>query len=102
MPEFINRMATQRCLLAIVNAHPWVEELFGLSRSSIDRWAAANKLRADSVEVGTLLKASEALSFLAMGSQDSVAPEYTRAHTDIESWTRRLEAHLATLALEPD
>ena len=93
MTEFVNRMAAQRRLLRVVNDRPWAEELFGISNSAIQRWAAINQLSRESEGVRLLLAASEALSFLATRSQEQVSGEYTRVSAEVEILTRRLEEH---------
>lgn len=77
MDEFIDRMATQRHVLGLINSHIGKNErLFGLSSATIDRWALANGLTASSQIVESLKRISSQLFFLATRSQETVSAEY--------------------------
>ena len=93
MTEFVNRMACQRRLLSVVNSRWWVEELFGLSQSAIDRWMQTNHLDPGSTEVSLVREAAEALRFLAVQSQEQVSPEYERVAADVDKMIERCRVH---------
>ena len=99
MSEFVNRMAAQRRLVRVVNAHPWIEELFGLSLPAINRWAGANQLRRESAEVDLVMAAAEALSFLATRSQEQVSADYEHVCAEVTRLTLHLEKHFEALAM---
>jgi len=74
MSEFVSRMAAQRRVLHAVNLRKWPrEELFGLSRKSIDRWIFANGISGDSRLVALVEAASAKLYFLANRSQEQIS-----------------------------
>jgi hypothetical protein len=98
MNEFVNRMAVQREILAIVNAREWDENLFGLSQSAISRWQAINHIPPDAVELQLIVSASQALSFLATKSQDQISAEYERVSNDARAAARALRGHFERAA----
>ena len=77
MDEFVNRMATQRHVLNVVNRKvASSEKLFGLSSNAIGRWAMANRLEPSSEIIRMLRRISSELFFLATRSQEPVSAEY--------------------------
>ena len=76
--EFVNRMDAQRQVLRYINTLTGIEEeLFGLTRLSIERWKAANSF-GNSDSIGNLLlELSNKLSFLASESQQQITKEYS-------------------------
>lgn len=77
MDEFVSRMETQRYVLNLVNSNfDGREELFGLSKNAIFRWAIANEISATSHLVQSLEKISSELFFMATRSQESISNEY--------------------------
>lgn len=77
MDEFVSRMATQRRVLDLINSRLELhEELFGLSSSAIDRWAASNQLSPSSEVVRQVKEISSELFFMATRSQEPVSSEY--------------------------
>jgi hypothetical protein len=93
MSEFVNRMAMQRQLLAVVNSRTWNENLFGLSRSAIARWQAANQILPGAVELTLVTSASRSLSLLATKSQDHIAGSYEHACNDARTATQELQLY---------
>ena len=77
MDEFVDRMATQRHVLNIVNGKiSTTEKLFGLSSNAIERWALANRFEPTSHIVQLLRRISSELFFMATRSQEPVSAEY--------------------------
>ena len=81
MDEFVDRMATQRHVLNVINEKErdpvfLVVKLFGLSSNAIDRWAVANRLEPTSETVRLLRQISSELFFMATRSQEPVSAEY--------------------------
>lgn len=77
MDEFVNRMATQRHVLNVVNSNiTYDEELFGLSSNAIERWIIVNQLGPKSEVVKLLRQVSSELFFMATNSQEPVSAEY--------------------------
>src|SRR5438874_12366641 len=94
MHEFKNRMAAQRQILELVNAKCRKEELFGLSRKAIERWASANSIDRKSDLVELLQVASSKLFFLANKSQEQISEDYMTASQEITDVTAAIEANL--------
>lgn len=95
MSEFQSRIAAQRRVLEIVNTYSWSEQLMGLSRRSIDRWMAANRVGADSETVRCLVSISAKLFFLSNKSQQQVTEEYRSLQREVSALTQALAATLA-------
>ncbi len=96
MSEFVNRMATQRKLLRIVNRRKWKnEELFGLTQSSIDRWVSANQIPPRSRVVDLVERASSKLFFLAHKSQDQVTEDYQAISREVATLASEIEREIA-------
>ena len=99
MSEFNNRIAAQRHILQLVNGKEWEqEELFGLSRKAIDRWASANHLDPKSELVELIEAASSKLFFLANKSQEQVSEEYAAATSEIALLARVIESKIGRVA----
>jgi hypothetical protein len=96
MSEFSNRVEAQRVVLRTINEARWKEELFGLSRSAIERWASSNGLSRDSKLVELSLKASSELASLAAHSDAPIAAEYRFASQRLKDLTHELRAQLRT------
>ena len=94
MGEFVSRMTAQRRILQVVNAHPWSEELFGLSSQAIDRWTVNNLLARDSEIVSQLRLASDELRFLANRSQVHITDEYRQASGRVATITDQIQVML--------
>lgn len=92
MDEFVNRMATQRHVLNIVNRKvSCTEKLFGLSSTAIERWAMANRLEPKSVIARLLRQISSELFFMATRSQEPVSAEYELRSQQIVDYVSTLE-----------
>lgn len=77
MHEFNNRVEAQRTVLSYINSIKWeVEELFGLSKSSINRWVLMNRLKLEDPLVQLVFEVSSNLFFLANKSQEQVDAAY--------------------------
>lgn len=95
MDEFVNRMATQRHVLNVVNNKVVInEQLFGLSSKSIDRWSGVNNLGCESELVQLLKNISSELFFMATRSQEPVSSEYELRRKNIVEMVSRLEVVL--------
>ncbi|MCG7988411.1 MAG: hypothetical protein JAY64_11270 [Candidatus Thiodiazotropha weberae] len=95
MDEFVNRMATQRHVLNVVNNKVVInEQLFGLSSKSIDRWSGVNNLGYESELVQLLKNISSELFFMATRSQEPVSSEYELRRKNIVEMVSRLEVVL--------
>lgn len=95
MSEFNNRMAAQRRIVHLVNDKAkGKEELFGLSRQTIDRWIIANGIDAESRLVALITDAAARIACLAMKSQEQVSEDYQALVLDIDTFTRQIEAEL--------
>jgi hypothetical protein len=95
MNEFNNRIAAQRRVLQLVNGKGWEkEELFGLSRKAIDRWAAVNSVDPKSRIVTLVEAASSKLFFLANKSQEQVSEEYKATASEIALIARAIELEI--------
>ena len=100
--DFIDRMQAQREMLKCVNSRDWpVAQLSALSDSAIKRWVLANDLRPDSALVSVVVKAGEALGFLANESQQQVSDEYRRQSLDFRSLIEAASNHLEDSSAEP-
>ena len=76
--EFVNRMDAQRQVLKYVNSLSEIEEeLFGLTKLSIERWRAKNSFMNSDTIGNVLLELSNKLSFLASESQQQITKEYS-------------------------
>lgn len=77
MDEFVDRMATQRHVLNVINQKiSATEKLFGLSSDAIDRWALANRFKRNSEIIQLIKRISSELFFMATRSQEPVSAEY--------------------------
>ena len=95
MDEFVDRMATQRHVLNVVNQKiPSTEKLFGLSSDAIERWALANRLDPSSDIIQLLRKISSELFFMATRSQEPVSAEYELRRQKIVDYVSTLENSL--------
>jgi hypothetical protein len=95
MSEFNNRIAAQRYVLRMVNGRRWErEELFGLSRKAIDRWAAVNRLDPKSPLVALVEAASSKLFFLANKSQEHISDEYKATASEIALIAKAIESEI--------
>jgi hypothetical protein len=95
MSEFNNRIAAQRRVLQAVNRKKWEkEELFGLSRKAIDRWAITNRLDPKSRLVALVETTSSKLFFLANKSQEQVSEEYAATASEIALLARAIESEI--------
>lgn len=95
MNEFNNRIAAQRKILALINGRlSQHEELFGLSRKAIERWALKNRVDPQASITQLLVEASAKLFFLANRSQEQVSEEYQTASRDISALAAAIEANL--------
>lgn len=83
MAEFNTRINAQRNILRVVNSKKRAEDLFGLSRKTIDRWILANQLDGASNLVCLVRNAADKLFFLANMSQEQVSDEYTLLTNEI-------------------
>lgn len=96
MNDFNNRISAQRLVLQLVNSQlPNAEELFGLSRKSIDRWKTSNKIRDDSKILELLLEAADTLFFLANKSQEQVTDEYKLISNKYAEIVEKIETELS-------
>jgi hypothetical protein len=96
MSEFSNRVEAQRVVLRTINEASWKEELFGLSRGAIERWASSNGLSRDSKLVELSLKAAGELASLAAHSDSPIAAEYRFASLRLKDLTNELRTQLQT------
>jgi hypothetical protein len=95
MSEFNNRIAAQRQVLQSVNRKEWEkEELFGLSRRAIERWASTNRLDPKSRLVTLVEATSSKLFFLANKSQEQVSEEYTAISGEIALLAKAIESEI--------
>lgn len=95
MDEFVDRMATQRHVLNVVNRKvALTENLFGLSSSAIERWALANRLDPSSEMVHLLRRISSNLFFMATRSQEPVSGEYELRREKLIESVSALESSL--------
>lgn len=95
MSEFNNRIAAQRSILHLVNGRDqFSEELFGLSKKSIDRWVLVNHIDNESLLVNLIIEASAKLFFLANKSQDQVSEEYKAVSAEIEGLYKMIEVEI--------
>jgi len=77
MSEFVERMATQRKVLTIVNSGSNLREgLYGLSSKAIQRWVTVNNISSSGAVPVLLKKISSELFFLAVQSQEPISEEY--------------------------
>ena len=98
--EFNNRMAAQRKLLQSVNrTADWIEELAGISRDAIDRWARVNSVVAGDDIMRLLLAAAKQLQFLATKSQEQLSENYVELTLDLADIQNALELALANKKL---
>jgi hypothetical protein len=95
MHEFNSRIEAQRTILDAVNGHHWSEELCGLSRGAIERWAAANGLREDSSLFRLSFQASRELLCLAAHSHAHIAEEYRVASQRITELVAQIRLEVA-------
>lgn len=92
MDEFVDRMATQRHVLNVVNQKvPSTEKLFGLSSDAIERWALANRFEPTSDIIQLLKQISSELFFMATRSQEPVSAEYELRRQKIVDCVSTLE-----------
>ncbi|MGF6770617.1 hypothetical protein P3T18_003096 [Paraburkholderia sp. GAS199] len=91
MSEFNNRIDAQRSILHVVNSGHWEEELFGLSRGSIDRWMRINKIAPSNELAQAVYEAADKLFFLANKSQEQITEEYQLLSLAVSNLTRRIE-----------
>jgi hypothetical protein len=95
MSEFNNRIAAQRHVLQVVNGKRWEkEELFGLSRKAIERWAGVNGIDPKSPLVTLVEAASSKLFFLANKSQEQVSEEYQATASEISLIAKAIELEI--------
>jgi hypothetical protein len=98
MSEFSDRVSAQRRVLQIVNSKEWDgEQLFGLSRGAIDRFAGSNNLDPNSGLVKLIESASSKLFFLANKSQEQVSEEYQTISADIAQIANNIDSELRSL-----
>src|ERR1035438_7674456 len=91
MTDFSNRIAAQREVLRIVNAkQSQGEQLFGLSRKAIDRWASSNRLLPSSNLVTLVERVSAQLFFLANKSQQHITEDEVEASEVISKLTEEI------------
>jgi hypothetical protein len=90
MAEYVDRIHAQRGILESINSISWSEDLFGLSRSAISRWAERNGIDADSEVLRLLQSASEMLGFMANKSQQSMSDEYRQKSAELKDLTAKL------------
>lgn len=83
MTEFNNRVDAQRSILGVVNSRLQVEELCGLSKKALERWAGINNVDLNSEKYQLLTTISDKLFFLANKSQEQVSDEYRIASAEI-------------------
>jgi hypothetical protein len=95
MSEFNNRIGAQRDILLVINNRDQNEELFGLSAGAIDRWAAANSLRADSHLVQLVRQAATKLFFLSNKSQEQITQEYRLLSAEVSSLREKIAEALS-------
>jgi hypothetical protein len=97
MSEFNDRVAAQRRVLQIVNSKDWDgEQLFGLSRNAIERFAGSNNLDPNSGFVKLIESASSKLFFLANKSQEQISEEYKAISADIAQVANELQSELSS------
>ncbi len=93
--EFNNRIAAQRHILQLVNRTGGTrEDLFGLSRKALTRWASVNSINLDSRLFVLVTSASEKLFFLANKSQEQVSSEYLTISREIAKLSELIETEL--------
>lgn len=94
MKEFSNRIEAQREILHLVNAEcAPVEELYGLSRKAITRWALANRMSQGSKIVRLVEELAGDLFFLANKSQQQISDDQVSA-------SLKINVAIASLAAE--
>lgn len=92
MDEFVDRMATQRHVLNVINRKiSSGEKLFGLSSIAIERWAQKNGLEPTSEVVRLLRQISSELFFMATRSQEPVSAKYELRRQQIVDSVSALE-----------
>ena len=92
MDEFVDRMDVQRRVLHLINSSRcWPQRLHGLSRSALNRWAAANGLASSASVVLLLTKISNELFFMATHSQEPLEEEHEAHSTRAKELLRTLE-----------
>lgn len=97
MPEFNNRMDTQRKILQLVNGQTkYKEELCGLSKKAIERWTSENNVAPDQEIVKILVNISEKLFFLANKSQEQITDDYQSISIEISNLRDNLQKIINT------
>lgn len=90
MTELNNRIDAQRVILNHVNSVFWNEELYGLSRSAIDRWISVNGIDPKADLPCAICESADKLFFLANKSQEQVTDEYLLLSVEILELTQRI------------
>jgi hypothetical protein len=84
--DFINRIDAQREFLRVLNAVAWpVEPLHSLSDGAINRWISVNRLGSASDIAKLVVRAGDALAFLANKSQEQITEDYQSASENFSS-----------------
>lgn len=94
MSEFNNRISAQRDILVCVNAKNWQEELFGLSRGAIDRWANINSISPNSMLLNLLNESAAKLFFLANKSQEQITDDYKLLSSEVSALTKKIQEEI--------
>jgi hypothetical protein len=101
LTDFSNRVQAQREMVKLVNSRAWpVEQLFALSEGAINRWRISNNLSQDSELVSIVIRAGEALGFLANESQQQISDEYKRRNLDFQGLLESASNYLAATSPE--
>jgi hypothetical protein len=90
MTELNNRIDAQRVILNHVNSVLRNEELYGLSRSAIDRWISVNGIDPKSDLPRAICESADKLFFLANKSQEQVTDEYRLLSVEVLELTQRI------------
>jgi hypothetical protein len=98
MSEFNNRIDAQRLILSVVNGKRWDEELFGLSKGTIDRWMRVNKIDPSGDLPHAVHQAADKLFFLANKSQEQVTEEYRLLSVEVSELTQRIGSIVASIS----
>ncbi len=94
MSEFNNRISAQRDILVSVNTKGWKEELFGLSRGAIERWANQNTISPDSMLLKLINESAAKLFFLANKSQEQITDDYKLLSNEISALTIKIQKEI--------
>jgi len=100
MSEFNNRISAQRDILVSINTKGWQEELFGLSRGAIERWANLNKIGSDSMLLKLINESAAKLFFLANKSQEQITDDYKLLSNEVSTLTKKIQKELERITAQ--